>query len=83
MQLGQEGILLSGSLYSATGRWLKGIGKSRYGIDLVYRFPVPGIDRVVRNYETVVRNDLRFSRLPDPGTPIFVIFLDKNNYQLL
>ena len=81
-RLGRDGVLLTGVLQSASGRWVSGKG-AHYELKIAYTFADPQTQESYSKNVTLSRNDLRNAPLPTPGTPLYVIFLGKNNYQLL
>ena len=81
-RLGRDGVLLTGVLQVASGRWISGKG-AHYEVKIAYTFADPQTQEPYSKNITLSRNDLRNVPLPTPGTPLYVIFLDKYNYQLL
>ena len=82
MRLSRDGVLLTGILQNASGKWHSG-KTNYYEVRLVYTFSDPKTNQTIAPKAILTRDDLRNVPLPTPGTPLYVIFLDKNNYQLL
>ena len=83
----KNGTLLMGTVGSADGRWVTtGSGKNRsrkYRVTLNYRVSLPD-GEVINKTETHDRNDLARGGLPEPGTPIAVLYVpDTKKMRLL
>src|SRR5262249_16803471 len=60
----------------------EGTGTSSYAIRLEYAFRTPGGREVVQT-EGRLAEDLKGQPLPEPGTPVFVIYLDDEHSEVL
>lgn len=82
-QLEKKGDLLWGEVMASSGI------QDRDGdltIRVEYRFQEPSRRRRKRYIEGKVRefrNDLKESALPAPGTPVAILYLNRNNYEIL
>jgi hypothetical protein len=77
----RHGQLLVGSVTSASGRWVTtGSGKNRsrkYKVSVGYALSLPN-GETIHKTETHNRNDLARGGLPEPGTPIAVLWVPEN-----
>jgi hypothetical protein len=55
---------------------------SNFFIEVAYRFQTPN-GKEIKGIATNKRNDLHRSKLPNFGTPIVVLYLDDENYEML
>ena len=83
--LQKRGVILWGIVTGASGR-IDRFDDLRVTVE--YRFDIPKRWRWSRQQRieakaTEDRNDLRERALPSPGAPVAVLYLNKNNYELL
>jgi hypothetical protein len=83
LRLSQEGKIIKGRLTTVSGEWSE-LENSRnlYLVHLIYRFTDTTGKRRLETV-SIIRNDLRNKKLPRPGTPIAVIYLDEKHYEVL
>jgi hypothetical protein len=79
IRLGQAGQVLEGRLLDCTSQVDP---EDNLRLELQYRFTAP-TGRVIRDRETSYRRDQKSALLPDPDTPVAVLYLDERTYKVL
>jgi hypothetical protein len=77
-RLETEGHLLEGQVTHCSGV----THKSNYEVKLSYCFYTPD-ERPLRDKTSRIRHDLYLTALPQPGTPVAVLYLDDTNFRVL
>lgn len=77
--LEEHGRVLEGEVLECTGGVAQ---RKRFLVTVRYGFEAPG-GRELSDEARHVRNDLRAARLPEPGTPVAILYYDEGNYRLL
>jgi hypothetical protein len=78
LRLRREGRSVRGEVIDCSGR----SGEDDYNVTLGYCFTAPDGQEIVDRAEAV-RDDLKESALPAPGTPIMVYYVDHKTYAVL
>jgi hypothetical protein len=79
VRLARDGQLLSGKLLTCSGEL---DAENDYNVHATYHFVSP-TGCVIEGKMTACCNSLKDRPLPEPGTPIMVLYLSDGNYQLL
>jgi hypothetical protein len=78
LRLRREGRAVRGEVVDCSGR----SGEDDYNVTLAYRFTAPDGNEIANRAEAV-RDDLKESALPAPGTSVMVYFVDHKTYAVL
>jgi hypothetical protein len=78
--LERGGQLTRGEVVACSGR---SGSKGAYILTVEYRFSAPDSGEMLSHKQTATRNDLRGQLLPAPGTPLAILYLDRETYQAL
>lgn len=85
-RLAANGVVLVGQATHIHGRWVSsGSGSSRsrsYKVTVQCRVKLPD-GRIFSAQGTATRGDLRNAVLPNPGTPVAVLYVDDKDYMVL
>jgi hypothetical protein len=79
LRLLRRGQVLSGKLLSCRGAT---DSENDFCLHATFNFVTPA-DRIIQGKQTVCRNDMKDQALPQPGTPIAVLYLNDGNFEAL